>query len=85
LPYDEAQYLDDDAYLSEWVARIVDHAASDEAAWPLTPDERHCRFCTYRSLCARGVSAGRLEDFDADQALDLQMDFAFEKVDEIAY
>jgi len=83
LLYDQAQYLDDAAYLSELVARIVDHAARDQDEWPLTPDERHCRFCIYRSLCERGVSAGRLEDFDADQALDFS--FSFQEVEEIAY
>jgi hypothetical protein len=85
LPYDQDQYRDDEAYLADLMARIVDHAAGAEAQWPLTPDERHCRFCTYRSLCGRDVPPGRLEDFDADQALDLSVDFAFEEVEEIAY
>ena len=35
-------------------------------SFPLTDDERRCRFCSYRSLCDRG-GAGRLEDFDLDE------------------
>jgi len=85
LRYDATQYIEDETYLSELVAQIIDRAASDETVWTLTSDERHCRFCTYRSLCERGVSPGRLDDFDADQALDLRMDFAFKEVQEIAY
>ena len=29
--------------------------------FPKTPDERGCRFCTYRSLCERGVEAGVID------------------------
>lgn len=85
LPYDSAQHAADAAYLADLVARIAAHAASDEHEWPLTPDERRCRFCTYRSLCDRGVLPGSLSEFDADQALDLSLDFEFEEIEEIEY
>lgn len=85
LPYDAAQHAADAAHLADLVTRIAAHAASDEEEWPLTPDESHCRFCTYRSLCDRGVLPGPLAEFDADQALDLSLDFEFEEVEEIEY
>jgi len=85
LAYDGAQYAADAAYLADLVARIAAHAASGEAEWPLTPNERLCRFCTYRSLCDRGVLPGPLSEFDADQALDLSLDFEFEEIEEIEY
>jgi CRISPR/Cas system-associated exonuclease Cas4 (RecB family) len=85
LAYDSAQYAADAAYLADLVARIAAHAASDEVEWPLTPDEGRCRYCTYRSLCDRGVLPGPLSEFDADQALDLSLDFEFEEIEEIAY
>jgi hypothetical protein len=85
LPYDEAQYAADAAYLADLVARIAARTARDEPEWPLTPDERHCRFCVYRSLCDRGVPPGPLSEFDSDQALDLSLDLEFEEVEEIEY
>lgn len=85
LPYDEERYLADTAYLADLIADIADRAASDEEVWPLTSDERHCRFCTYRSLCNRGALAGAMEDFDLDQALEVSLEFEFEEIDEIAY
>jgi CRISPR/Cas system-associated exonuclease Cas4 (RecB family) len=85
LPYDDAQYAADAAHLADLVAHIAARAAGDELEWPLTPDERHCRFCVYRSLCDRGVFPGPLSEFDSDQALDLSLDFEFEEVEEIEY
>jgi CRISPR/Cas system-associated exonuclease Cas4 (RecB family) len=85
LPYDAAQHAHDAAYLADQIARIAAHAASGEREWPLTPNEQHCRFCTYRSLCDRGILPGPLSDFDADQALDLGLEFEFEEVEEIEY
>ena len=51
----------------------------------MTSNEGRCRFCTYRSLCDRGVLPGHLSEFDADQALDLSLGFEFEEIEEIAY
>lgn len=44
--------------------RITDliHDLRARRSFPMTDDERHCRFCRYRSLCARGVAAGRMDD-----------------------
>jgi CRISPR/Cas system-associated exonuclease Cas4 (RecB family) len=85
LPYDAAQHAADAAYLSDLVTRIAAHAASCAEEWPLTPNERHCRFCTYRSLCDRSVLPGPMVEFDTDQALDVSLDFEFEEVEEIEY
>jgi CRISPR/Cas system-associated exonuclease Cas4 (RecB family) len=82
LPYSAAQHAEDAAHLADLVARIAAHT---EREWPLTPNERHCRFCTYRSLCERGVLPGPLAEFDADEALDLGAEFEFEEVEEIEY
>jgi CRISPR/Cas system-associated exonuclease Cas4 (RecB family) len=85
LPYDAAQHTADSADLADLVTRIAAHAESDQEEWPLTADEGHCRFCTYRSLCDRDVLPGSLAEFDTDQALDLSLDFEFEEVEEIEY
>jgi hypothetical protein len=59
FPYDAAQFQADEAYLLGLVAEI-----NTRADFPLTPDERHCRFCVYRSLCNRGEQAGSFADWD---------------------
>jgi len=47
--------------------------------FPLTTDTRHCTFCTYRSLCNRGETAGQWDDFEIDEATiegdDFELDF----------
>lgn len=74
LPYDAAQMQSDEASLLRVLREI-----ETRPDFPLTPDERRCRFCAYRSLCNRGVEAGPLAEWDevddglewADFALDL--------------
>lgn len=50
-----------DAYLTSLVDTIL---ALKEEEFHLTADEKRCTFCIYRSLCNRGISAGRGEGFD---------------------
>jgi len=74
FPYDADQHAADCDNLAGMVAEIAAHA---EAIWPLTPDERRCRFCNYRSLCERGVTAAFLNELEddlepAEVAIDLE-------------
>jgi hypothetical protein len=64
LAYDETQFEADAALLKALIAEIE---ARDE--FELTPDVRRCAFCPYRSLCRRGIEAGRLDavEDDADE------------------
>ena len=39
-----------------------------ETIFALTPDARRCKFCTYRSLCDRGVKPGELHQLEEWQA-----------------
>jgi len=61
--YDAEQHAAAHDHLAGLLAQI---AAQSEAIWPLTPDERQCRFCDYRSLCERGVKPGFLDNLDDD-------------------
>jgi CRISPR/Cas system-associated exonuclease Cas4 (RecB family) len=63
FPYDADQHRVHGKHLTELIADIAAHR---EAIWPLTPDERQCRFCNYRSLCERGVKAGLLEELQEE-------------------
>jgi len=78
LPYDAGQFAADESFLHSWLAEIESRT---EDVWPLTPDERKCRFCTYRSLCERGIVAGVAELDEVE--VDLEVDLA--QIDEIAY
>ena len=83
FPYDTAQFMADGDYLSGLIAEI-EHR--DETVWPLTANERHCRFCHYRSLCERGVNAGPLDELDDEQAAPaIDFDVDLEHVAEIAF
>jgi hypothetical protein len=77
--YDAAQFAADEALL----LRLVDEIDT-RPDFPLTDDVRRCHFCTYRSLCNRGVEAGSLAAYDdADyEAVDLT-DFEID-IDQIA-
>lgn len=81
FPYDSEQYAADSEYLADLVCEI---AAQRGSTWPLTPNERHCRFCNYRSLCERGVKAGFLEDLEDDMELD-KLEIDLEQIVEIEF
>ncbi len=56
--YDAARYRAAEADL----AALVERAANPP--YPRTSDERHCRYCRYRSLCQRGVEAGDMAEME---------------------
>ena len=104
--YDAAQYRADEVYLASLVERIADQADDlslsrsgelEGGRFPLTAQKRRCRFCPYRSLCRRGVSAGALHDFGEEGEpvagvdfgpeldLNLDLDLDFEQIAEVEY
>lgn len=79
ISYSTAQYAQDKAYLTDLISQI---ASTD--TFPLTNDEKACRYCVYRSYCDRGQSAGPLDEFDDDlEMAELTLDW--EQISEIAY
>jgi CRISPR/Cas system-associated exonuclease Cas4 (RecB family) len=82
LPYDAAQQADDHEFLTTLIEEIEQRARQD-GAWEMTPHERKCAYCVYRSLCQRGVQAGTLTADEDD--LDLVAQIKFEAVDAIEY
>ncbi|MFZ0531861.1 MAG: PD-(D/E)XK nuclease family protein [Anaerolineales bacterium] len=58
FPYNSLNYQEDSRYLSNLITTI---AQKIEPIFPLTPDVKRCLFCTYRSLCNRGVKPGDLQ------------------------
>lgn len=57
LPYTSPQADRDSKHINQMIAQI-----EAEGSFPLTSDEKKCNYCTYRSYCDRGISAGELED-----------------------
>ncbi len=81
--YDAAQHRADKLYLVSLIGQIV---ALVSDTWPLSPDDRQCRWCNYRSLCERDVTAGALTEVDVDLERD-QSDLALdlEQIAEIEF
>jgi len=68
--YDAAQFDADEAYVASLIEEIEGEAerrGSEE--FPLTSQERHCRFCPYRSLCRREVERGDFEELGEESGL----------------
>ena len=85
--YDSAQASRDRQALESLMAEA--QALEEKEAF-LTDDERRCRFCTYRSLCNRGVQAGTMDDEDEsleteDSSTDEdEVDLDFDQITEIS-
>lgn len=83
FPYSEQQYEEDQKYIESLIEEIK--TLSNFPA-VMTDNEKRCRFCVYRSLCNRGVTAGPFEELEDDDAQD-DFDFAldFEQIAEIEF
>ncbi len=81
FPYNDDQHAADCEYLAGLIQEI---AARQDSVWPLTPDERQCRFCNYRSLCERDVKPAFLEEMD-DDVVATPTEIDLEQVAEIAF
>ena len=82
FPYSAARMAADEARLKDMIGAI--NAAAE---FPLTEDERRCRFCNFRSYCDRG-EAGDIYDFDYDAAEEDDDDalaLDFEQIAEIEF
>jgi CRISPR/Cas system-associated exonuclease Cas4 (RecB family) len=82
IRYSADQYAKDETYLKSLIAEI--NGLSPEA-FTLTPNVERCRFCTYRSLCDRGVEAGNLAELDTELEPVAEAEFDFDQIAEIAF
>jgi PD-(D/E)XK nuclease superfamily len=82
--YSQPAYNADSEYLTSLVTAISQKA---DIVFPLTPDERRCQFCTYRSLCNRGITPGEVIELEtweeSDQFDDVSLDI--DQIGEIEY
>ncbi|MCJ7624511.1 MAG: PD-(D/E)XK nuclease family protein [Anaerolineaceae bacterium] len=84
--YDEDTYHEDHDVFLDMIEEI--RSKSDDS-FSLTRDEKMCRNCTYRSLCNRGIQAGKwhetdnaIDDFQLNLA---DSDFDFDQIGEIYF
>ena len=84
FPYSEEQFHEDEAHLTELIDGIMRRRTFD-----LTTDTKKCLFCTYRSLCERGIGAGNINEIDAETLADvdddLDFDFNFDQIAEVEF
>ena len=81
FPYSAAQMQADRKQLLALLREI-----EGRAEFPLTTDERRCRFCVYRSLCGRGEKAGALEEWEGEEDMALPSTaLDIDALDEIAF
>jgi hypothetical protein len=76
FPYSQESFLQDQEYLSNLVNEI---SSKDGTDFLLTNNEKMCKYCRYRSLCDRGITAGNVNDLgsldDTDNsAFDIDLD-----------
>lgn len=81
FPYSAQQLADDEATLLrlfQEIQNVVD--------FPLTEEKRHCTFCSYRSLCDRGIVPGSLDEWDEDEGADEHLfEVEFDQIGEIEF
>lgn len=83
FPYSAEQYKADDVYLRDLI-----HEVETREQFDLTTDTKRCQFCTYRSLCERGIQAGQTDEFESDESddsLGFDFDFDFDQIAEIEF
>ncbi len=83
--YSSAWRVESGARLAGLVGEVL--AGDQRLTWPLTAEQRRCRHCVFRSLCARGVVAGSLAELGVgvDGERDFLLAALFEAVDEVGF
>lgn len=82
FPYATAQYKADRDILSQLIEEISTLVLDP---FPLTPHEKHCAYCSYRSLCERGIRAGDFDDWESHDAAPVLLDFDLDQIAEIEF
>ena len=65
-----------------WCARLPPGRLG---SFSLTPDEKKCLYCVYRSLCNRGIKAGNWQEQTDEQEPRTDLELPFEQIGEIEF
>jgi len=83
FPYSNQIHQQNQERLSNFISEIVETCPGE---FQKTDQVKRCKYCEYRSLCERGVSAGNI--YDEKEALDVEsliQNITFESTEEISY
>jgi hypothetical protein len=82
--YDDKGYQEDGRLFSNLITTI---SQKTELVFPLTPNIKRCLYCTYRSLCNRGVTAGDLQHLEGELEADFDEEITidFDHIGEIEF
>jgi hypothetical protein len=82
--YDDKGYQEDGRLFSNLITTI---SQKTELVFPLTPNIKRCLYCTYRSLCNRGVTAGDLQHLEGELEADFDEEITidFDQIGEIEF
>ncbi|MFO3795845.1 MAG: PD-(D/E)XK nuclease family protein [Anaerolineales bacterium] len=78
--YSEDEYRRD----ADWFPALIGEIEAAQE-FPKTEDEKLCRYCAYRSYCARGVHAGKWDEMEAEGEEERFFDINLEQIAEIAF
>jgi hypothetical protein len=67
------------------LALVEEIASLKEEEFLRTEDEKPCRFCVYRSLCARGVQAGAFAESEEEIEPSEEISIDFDQIGEIGF
>src|SRR4030066_1068686 len=83
--YYQTAFEADSRYLGSLISTINQKTEQD---YPLTLDVKRCLFCTYRSLCNRGVKPGELcllEEWQESSPSSEDVSLDYEQIGEIEF
>lgn len=76
--YSQEKFTEDQHYFKTMIKEILQ---LDEPGFTKTENETFCKYCRYRSLCNRGVSAGNRDEIEeSETSLDSAFDLDFDQI-----
>jgi len=85
FPYSDNLYSENTAQLTEIISKIDGYVNSGNT-FPTTNNRKLCGKCVYRSLCERGIQAGKLDPFTEIDGEDLSgVHFDLDNINEIEF
>jgi len=89
FPEQPERFVNDTTRFARAEARLLSLVSEIESLradqFEKTPDEKACRFCVYRSLCARGSEAGSLAELESDLETSDDIEINFDQIGEISF
>jgi CRISPR/Cas system-associated exonuclease Cas4 (RecB family) len=84
FPYNSAQMEKDKKFLSQIIDEIINLPSEN---FERTADQSRCKYCVYRSLCERGITAGDINELEMDIEVDEEkaLDIDFDQIAEIQF